>query len=79
VATRRPDGFSKSHLLNQVVACERALEFVMNPEHQLVLRYLINLWSELAEENSAILEIHFADDIMLLFHLQTEIFRTALH
>jgi hypothetical protein len=79
VGTRRSVGFSKKDLLIKVAACERALGLVTNPEHQDVLRHLQKLWKELAQERPAVLEAHFADEIMLLSELQTEISKAAVH
>lgn len=79
MATRRSVGFSKRDLLNKVATCERALGFVTNPEHQDVLRHLQKLWKELAQKSPALLEAHFANEIMLLSELQTEISKAAVH
>lgn len=79
MATRRSVGFSKRDLLSKVAACERALGFVTNPAHQDVLRHLQKLWKELAQKSPALLEAHFADEIMLLSELQTEISKAAVH
>jgi uncharacterized protein YcbX len=79
VASRHPIRFSKRDLLEKAAACDRALSVVTNPEHREALRNLQKLWKALAEERPAVLRAQFADEILLLNQLQTEIATTALH
>ena len=79
MASRYRIRFSKGDLLEKAAACHRALSVVTNPEHREALRHLQKLWKALAEERPALLRAQFADEILLLNQLQTEISMAALH
>jgi hypothetical protein len=79
VASRHPISLSRGDLLEKAAACDRALNVVTNPEHREALRRLQKLWKALAEKRSALLKARFADEILLLNQLQTEISNAALH
>jgi hypothetical protein len=79
VASRHPIGLSRGDLLKKAAACDCALKVVTNPEHRVALRHLQKLWKALAEERPAVLKARFADEILLLNQLQTEISTAALH
>jgi uncharacterized protein YcbX len=79
VASRHPISLSRGDLLEKAAACDRALGVVTNPEHRVALRQLQKLWKALAEERPAVLKARFADEILLLNQLQTEISNAALH
>jgi hypothetical protein len=79
VASRHPIGLSRGDLLKKAAACDRALNVVTNPEHREALRRLQKPWKALAEERPAVLKARFADEILLLNQLQTEISTAALH
>lgn len=79
MASRNPIRFSKRYLLEKAAACDRARLVVTNPEHWEALRRLQKLWKALAEERPAVLRAHFADEILLLNQLQTEISTAAVH
>jgi hypothetical protein len=78
VASRHPTRFSKADLLEKAAACDRALSAVTNPEHREALRHLQKLWKALAAERPAVVRAHFADEVLLLNQLQTEISSAAL-
>ena len=79
MASRHPISLSRGDLLKQAAACDRALNVVTNPEHREALRHLQKLWKALADERPAVLKARFADEILLLNQLQTEITTAALH
>ena len=79
MASRHPIGLSREDLLKKAAACDRALNVVTNPEHREALRHLQKLWKALAGERPAVLKARFADEILLLNQLQTEITTAALH
>ena len=79
MASQDPIRFSRGDLLEKAAACERALTVVTNPEHREALRHLQKLWKALAEERPAVLRVQFADEILRLHQLQTEIATTAVH
>jgi hypothetical protein len=79
VASRHPISLSREDLLEKAAACDRALRVVTNPEQREALRHLQKLWKALAEERTALLRAQFADEILLLNQLQTEISNAALH
>ena len=79
MASRHQIGFSKGDLLEKAAACDRALRVVTNPEHREALRHLQKLWKALAEERPAVFRAQFADEILLLNKLQTEIAMAALN
>ena len=79
MASRHPISLSRGDLLKRAAACDRALNIVTNPEHREALRHLQKLWKALAEERPAVLKARFADEILLLNQLQTEITTAALH
>ena len=79
MASRHPISLSRGDLLKQAAACDRALNVVTNPDHREALRHLQKLWKALAEERPAVLKARFADEILLLSQLQTEISTAALH
>ena len=79
MASRHRIRFSKGDLLEKAAACDRALHVVTNTEHREALRHLQKLWKALAEERPAVLRAQFADEILLLNQLQTEIATAALH
>jgi hypothetical protein len=79
VASRRPIGISRRDIIEKAAACDRALSVVTNPEYREVLRHLQKLWTELAKERPAVLETHFADEILLLTDLQAEISAGVAH
>ena len=79
MASRHQIGFSKGDLLEKAAACDRALRVVTNTEHREALRHLQKLWKALAEERPAVLRAQFADEILLLNQLQTEIATSALN
>ena len=79
MASRHPISLSRGDLLEKAAACDRALNIVTNPEHRVALRHLQKLWKALAEERPAVLKARFADEILLLNQLQTEITTAALH
>jgi hypothetical protein len=79
VASRHRIRFSKGDLLEKAAACDRALHVVTNTEHREALRHLQKLWKALAEERPAVLRAQFADEILLLNQLQTEIATAALN
>jgi hypothetical protein len=79
VASRDPISLSRGDLLEKAAACDRALNVVTNLEHREALRHLQKLWQALAEERPALLRAQFADEILLLNQLQTEITAAALH
>ena len=79
MASRHPIGLSRGDLLKQAAACDRALNVVTNPEHREALRHLQELWKALLDERPAVLKARFANEILLLNQLQTEITTAALH
>ena len=79
MASRHPISLSRGDLLKKAAACGRALNVVTNPEHREALRRLHKLWKALAQERPAVLKARFADEILLLNQLQTEITTAALH
>ena len=79
MASRHRLRFAKGDLLEKAAACDRALSVVTNPEHREALRHLQKLWKALAEERPGVLRAQFADEILLLNQLQTEIATAALH
>ena len=79
MASRHPIRFSRGDLLEKAAACDRALRVVTNTEHREALRHLQKLWKALAEERPAVLRAQFADEILLLNQLQTEIATAALN
>ena len=79
MASRHRIRFSKGDLLEKAAACDRALHVVTNTEHREALRHLQKLWKALAEERPAVLRAQFADEILLLNQLQTEIATAALN
>ena len=79
MASRHPISLSRGDLLKQAAACDRALNVVTNPEHREALRHLQELWKALADERPAVLKARFADELLLLNQLQTEITTAALH
>jgi uncharacterized protein YcbX len=79
VASRHPIILSRGDLLEKAAACDRALRIVTNPEHRVALRQLQKLWKALAEKTPAVLRARFADEILHLNQLQTEISMAALH
>ena len=79
MASRHPIRFSRGDLLEKAAACDRALRVVTNPEHREALRHLQKLWKALADVRPAVLRAQFADEVLLLNQLQTEIAMAALH
>jgi hypothetical protein len=79
MASRQPIGVSRRDILERAAACNRALSIVTNPEYREILRHLQKLWTELANEKPAVLKTHFADEILLLSHLQAEISARVAH
>jgi len=79
VASHHPIGLCRTDLLKKAAACDRALNVVTNPDHRQALRHLQKLWKALAQERPAVLKARFADEILLLNQLQTEISNAALH
>ena len=79
MASRHPISLSRGDLLKKAAACDRALNVVTNPEHREALRHLQKLWKALAAERPAVLKARFADEILFLNQLQTEITIAALH